>query len=277
MAIQTVYAYRDDGAMSALSKWKPRRVECSRKPDHSDLPGELFVVKYASEPDCCACAISELVCTQLLARIGVRTLKPYLVSVSENFAASCNLKSDFPRRIFPGLHYGTLLRLDVENGPPAHLDQLADPAALVLLWVGDTWIGNIDRAIEGNTLLNPAGKGKYHMIASDQSDCFGGTSEFCGKGFPERFLRQGRAPSIRFLQDAVAKTGGPNILNSAIECVLDAAKDLEAIAGTVPQLWWDSSLIQPKTMIKALILRAQALADVIKPREWEVPDGFLNL
>jgi hypothetical protein len=124
MAIPVVHAYRDDGPMSTLTKWKPRRVECTSTPDHQTIPGQMFVVKYACTNEGCACAISELLCTQLLARAGIQTLSPCIVRVNPGFAASCNMKSDFPYPIKEGDHFGTKHLENVEDGPPPSLGDL---------------------------------------------------------------------------------------------------------------------------------------------------------
>jgi len=216
MTISTVFAYRDDGPMSILTKWKPRRVECTKTYNHEDVPGEMFVVKYACNKQSCACAISELVCTQLIARVGVRTLSPWIVKVNSGFAASCNLKSDFPYPISAGEHFGTSLETDVENGPPIALEDLAEPWDLVLLWVADTWIGNIDRPTDGNILLKYAGNGMYHLVAADQSDCFCGADLFCSEGFPDGYLKRRTASAPQILPAAIAKTGGKQAVTRAI-------------------------------------------------------------
>ena len=51
----------------------------------------MFVVKYACTKGGCACGISELVCTQLLAKVGVRTLSQCVVKVNPGFAATVNI------------------------------------------------------------------------------------------------------------------------------------------------------------------------------------------
>jgi len=60
--VQTVYAYRDNGPMLAFSRWKPRRVFCTGKPDHSDQPPVEHVVKFRQGAPGTAALISEIVC-----------------------------------------------------------------------------------------------------------------------------------------------------------------------------------------------------------------------
>ncbi|MDR3798810.1 MAG: hypothetical protein P4K93_11680 [Terracidiphilus sp.] len=275
MAISTVYAYRDDGFMSPLTKWKPRRVECTRTPDHQGRSGEMFVVKYARGNEGCACAISELVCTQMLSKLGILTLNPFIINVSPGFAASCNFKSDFPYKISPGDHFGTLLETNVENGPPIALIDLMRPFDIVLLWVADTWIGNIDREREGNTLLRLVGTGKYDVIASDQSDCFCGTSRFCSGDFRSTFSKKGSASAPAMLPAAIASAGGRTALTNAISRVQQLLNEIPGILSTVPEPWWHESAIQPADVARALRARSDQLAGIIRPEIWEVPDGCL--
>jgi hypothetical protein len=275
MTISTVYAYRDDGPMSRLTKWKPRRIVCTKTPDHKDLPGNMYVAKYASGRQGSACVISELVCTQLLAKLGLRTLKPFIVTVNSNFAASCTSKFDFPFSVSAGEHFGTLLETDVENGPPSSIDELKDPMELILLWVADTWVGNIDRQVIGNILLQHVGQDKFQIIAADQSDCFGGTSEFCSSDFPKNFLERGRAPAPRILPTAIAKYGGRTAITDAIAKVQTVATEVQAVISTVPSAWWRGAAIQPSLLKEALTARLLRLSSIINPAEWELPDGVL--
>ncbi len=275
MPIQNVYAYRDDGFMAGWSKWKPRRVECTTTADHATLPGRMFVVKYAREGEGCACAVSELVCTQLLSELGIQTLSPFIVEVSTGFAASCNFKSDFPYKISAGPHFGTLLETDVANGPPIAIHDLLEPFDLVLLWVADTWLGNIDRENHGNTLLKLAGGGKYQMIAADQSDCLCGTSQFCGGGYREALRRSGPAPAPKLLPASIYLNGGETGLVNAIERVKEATANIASILPTVPKTWWDKSGIQPQQLTDALCARSDRLTEIINPAMWGVTDGLL--
>lgn len=261
--------------MAHWSKWKPRRVECTVTANHQDRPGRMFVVKYAREREGCACAISELVCTALLAALGIQTLSPFIVEVSQGFAVSCNSKSDFPYAISPGPHFGTLLDLNVENGPPIAIDDLLRPFDLVLLWVADTWTANIDREKHGNTLLKLTTGGKYQVIAADQSDCFCGTSRFCSARFPEHLMNEGPAPAPALLPAAIYLAGGKAGLVAAIKRVQQARAMVPQVLQNVPRDWWGGSGIEPRTLVEALNARAERLTGIINPEIWEVPDGIL--
>ena len=78
----TVYAYRDNGWMSRLTRWKPRRVYCTEDANHRDEPGIEHVVKFRQGKIGAAALISEVVCGGLLAAGGVPALDGRLVSVS---------------------------------------------------------------------------------------------------------------------------------------------------------------------------------------------------
>ena len=176
--MKTVHAYRDNGWMSRLTRWKPRRVYCAEDANHRDEPGIEHVVKFRQGKIGAAALISEVLCGGLLAAGGVPALDGRLVAVSPHFAASCATKTEIPYVIQAGLHFGTVLRPDVENGPPFRIDDLADPQELVDLWAFDSWLCNIDRELEGNILLALSPDGRFRLVAADQSDCLGGSGRF---------------------------------------------------------------------------------------------------
>jgi hypothetical protein len=198
-----------------------------------------------------------------------------VVKVNSAFAASCNFKSDFLHPIKEGEHYGTLLLVDVEDGPPLSLVDVSQPWELVLLWVVDTWIGNIDREINGNTLLQHAGSGRFHVIAADQSDCFGGASNFSSDGFPTDFLKQGSAPAPAILAAAIGASGGRKAVSEAIKTVQGVVGQVSGVLSTVPDSWWGQGAIQPSSVLNALHTRAERLPSIINPSAWELPDGVL--
>lgn len=141
--------------MSRVACWKPRRVFCTEQPDHRDEPGVEYVVKFRQGPVGTAALISEVLCGSLLAAGGIAVLEGVLVAVSGQFAASYATKVEIPFAIDEGLHFGTVLRMDVENGPPLRIDDLAQPRELVDLWAFDSWLCNIDRELDGNTFSLP--------------------------------------------------------------------------------------------------------------------------
>ena len=114
----TVYAYRDNGWMSRLTRWKPRRVYCTEDANHRDEPGIEHVVKFRQGKIGAAALISEVVCGGLLAAGGVPAPRRSAGFSEAQFAASCATKTEIPYAIEAGLHFGTVLRTDVENGPP---------------------------------------------------------------------------------------------------------------------------------------------------------------
>jgi hypothetical protein len=152
---------------------------------------------------------------------------------------------------------------------------LNSPWEIVLLWAADTWVGNIDRERNGNTLLQYAGGAKFHVIAADQSDCFGGTANFCSETFPSRFLKQGRASAPGVLAGAIAAAGGRSAVAEAIRRVQGVAMEVTGLISTVPSSWWSQAKIQPGAVLSALRTRAESLPAIIKPADWELPDGVL--
>jgi hypothetical protein len=270
--LPVLYAYRDDGPKSALSRWKPRRVYCTLTPEHSDKPGQLYVVKYRQGQAGTAALISEVVCTTLLNIMGVATLKPAIVHVSASFSQSCRTKSDIPYEVVEGEHFGTEHLSDVEAGPPLSETDLAHPKEMVRLWVFDTWVGNIDRERDGNILLSLSGE-KFDVIAADQSDCFCGAKVFCSHDCETVMKKHGKAPSAKILASTIFHNGGPVAVKNAIAETRKCLDSIEAALSLVPSMWWGYAKIDPQTIRRILVARAALLEDILKPNEWEVPDA----
>lgn len=268
-----VHAYRDDGPMAGVTRWKPRRVYCTNEPDHTDQPGQLFVVKFLQGQPGAAALISEVVATTLIRFTGFQTLDPFVVRVSDGFAQSCNASTDYPYRVVTGLHFGTLHRDDVEAGPPLGYDDLAKPSEVVDLWVADTWLSNIDRDVDGNTLLKVAASKRFRLIASDQSDCFCGAASFCADQMEERMNTRGTAPSIQCLAEVLFHHGGPGLIRAAIQRVRSCVPRINDALNLVPGEWWNISRIDPNRVRRALENRAGRLEQIIGPDQWEVPHG----
>jgi hypothetical protein len=111
------------------------------------------VVKYRQGKKGTCALISEVVCFNLFKAGGLRVLDARYVEASDGFAASCQKQSSIPYRVVAGSHFGTILKTNVENGPPTDLDQIQDYQQLVDMWAFDSWICNIDRELEGNMLM----------------------------------------------------------------------------------------------------------------------------
>ena len=259
--------------MVGVTRWKPRRVYCTREADHTDQPGQLYVVKFQQGQAGAAALISEVVATSLLGSAGFQTLAPHIVGASDGFARSCNAKSDFPYRVVHGIHYGTVYRDDVEAGPPLGYDDLASPVEVVHLWVADTWLANIDRQVEGNTLLKVSNTGKFHLIASDQSDCFCGALVFCSENFEQIIAHRGPASHIPLLQEVLFRHGGPVAIREGIRRIRSCIPAINGALGLVPNEWWRISGIDHQTLSRALHARADRLEQIVRPDQWEVLHG----
>lgn len=258
--------------MMEISRWKPRRVFCTNQEDHGDAPGVLHVVKFAQGRIGTAALISEVVCTELIARGGVETLDTRIVRVSDNFAVSCTSKPDIPYEVSRGCHFGTVLRDDVEAGPPMSYDDLAEPKDLVTLWAFDTWLGIIDRGNQGNILLSPTSRGRFRIIAADQSDCFFGASTFAGD-FAGVMGGNGRGEAPTLLTNAIFNNGGKRMVEQAVETVCGAVQYLGDAFDNVPAEWWVASGVSRQEVERTLVNRARRLEEILKPSDWENPYG----
>jgi hypothetical protein len=174
---------------------------------------------------------------------GVLVLDARLVDVSPDFAASYATKTEIPYTIEAGVHFATVLRSDVENGPPPSIDFVEQPQEVVDIWAFDSWLCNIDRNTDGNLLLCPAKGGKFRLIAADQSDCFGGARCFADGSWQEVLQGRGPAETVHFWQAAIMDAGGAAALYEAVGKVRRAGCCVdEAVAACVSRLvghGWD--------------------------------------
>lgn len=267
--VETVYAYRDDGWMADLTRWKPRRVHCTQRPDHSDRPGVLHAVKYRQGKEGTAALISEVLCNKLLRAGGVLVLDARLVHVSPEFAASYVTKTEIPYTINVGLHFGTVLRGDVGDGPPPSINTVADPRDILDIWAFDSWLCNTDRNTHGNLLLALDRSGKFRLIAADQSDCFGGAGRLADGGWQTRLAGSNRAETVDFWDAAILQAGGASALRDSVEKVRRAWGVIDEAIGAVPPGWWNCASVDASLIKRALDDRLRRLPDILNIEQWE--------
>ena len=263
-----VHAYRDNGPMlGGLTRWKPRRVYCTRARDHADTPGTQYVVKYRQGEPGTAALISEVVCHALMEAARLQTLRAALVEVSVTFAASCRA-AGLPYAVEPGLHFGTVYETDVLPGPPDDADRLSDPGELIDIWVLDSWLMNVDRDTYGNILMAQAPGAKWDLIPADQSDCLGGADLLTGGGYKRAALSRGTATSCRILEPVLFESGADRV-RSAIERVDRARESVRAACGRIPDAWWNASGVEPDALARCLTERAHRMAEIVDVKRWE--------
>lgn len=267
--MQTVHAYRDNGPMSTVSRWKPRRVFCSERQNQSEFPAVEHVVKFRQGKAGTGALISEVVCGQLLRAGDVLVLDARLVYASEGFAASCKTKEEIPYIIDAGLHFGTIWRPDLQAGPPLRIEELANPQELVDLWVFDCWFCTTDRSVYGNILLEHIGGGKYHLVAADQSDGFGGAGRLADGSWKKCLQEPKAAETLNFLDRAIYDGGGSSALKIAVAKVEQSAKMLQEVVDQVPQAWWSEVDIGPREIKDALEQRLDKLDTILDLKKWE--------
>jgi hypothetical protein len=277
--LTTTYAYSDDGPMTNLirkpTRWRPRRADCTEHEDRSDAPGKKHVVKYRQGPVGTCALISEVLCYNLLKAGGLRTLDARYVDASPGFAASCRAKSDIPYKVVEGLHFGTLLKLNVENGPPTKLSQIEDPQEIVDIWVFDCWVCNIDRELDGNTLMVYEGGKGFYVIAADQSDCFGG-SESLSNGRWKAVMKANRAASSVSVLDQAICHLGPDSVRTAIEKVRSSNSQSAQAMKSIPRSWWQVANLSQDDLRNALNDRISRLENIVDLQRWSSLKYILN-
>jgi hypothetical protein len=273
-ALPLVYAYRDIGVLLEKSRWKPRRVTCTREQAHGDAPGVEYVVKFRRPgPQSAAALISEVVSVMLLRLLGVRTLDAALVHVSHTLASSYRADGSIGYEILPGRHFGTVSRRQVDPAEPAawpadFWKQLSDPVDLIRIWTADCWLMNLDRNIYGNMILEPAKQGKWDLIAVDHSDCFLGSGSLADGSCFERSPKQEAVELLPGIE-AVMLEFGMDSIRQAIGRIHHAATLLPQVVTHVPAEWWDQSGITPGAVIGCLQERADRVRQIVRHDHWE--------
>ncbi len=263
-----VYTYRDDGPiLGNRTRWKPRRVCCTTRQDHTDLPGIDYVVKYRQGTIGTTALISEVVCGTLFQVAGVEVPDAAMVSVSPRLSASYRNQPDVSFPVEPGLHFGAKRLRGVHPGPPTQLDELANPQELVDIWVLDSWVMNTDRGNHGNMLMRPGSKGRWHLIAVDQSDCFGGSGRMADGS--SSFAAAAPAESCPLLPGAIWLAGGKRAVRKSIDAVRRAVKYVRAAMERVPEEWWEEAHLDSHVLQNGLARRSQCMEDIVRVREWE--------
>jgi hypothetical protein len=273
--LTTVHAYLDDGPMMKVSRWRPRRVLCTRYVDRRDIPGTPHVVKYRQGKTGTCALVSEMICFNLLRAGGLRVLDACLVAVSEGFAASYRGQSGIGYSVEGGLHFGTALRRDVENGPPNEITDLEDLQELLDIWVFDSWLCNTDREVYGNILMELGLANRFRLIAADQSDCFGGAKNLSDGRWKKILEDRGAASSVSFLDTAIYREG-VEALRKSVQKVHLAAASLHSALSAVPGDWWTRSGIHPEELRDALEHRARKIAKIIDIPKWENLDSQIS-
>jgi hypothetical protein len=215
--------------------------------------------------------ISEIICRRLFEAAGILVLDAVIVDASESFARSWN-EMEMRFQIEPGEYFGTLYLEDVLPGPASEADSLEDLGDIVLTWVVDALVCNLDRNVWGNVLLKPVGRsGKLRLIAADQSDCFCGSRVFADGSWRTRMQRE-RAIGPALLIEAVAATGGQVGVLRAIEITAQALKVMGSAFDQVPAVWWERASISPGQIEEVLSNRLRALPNLLDIERWGTLD-----
>jgi hypothetical protein len=127
---------------------------------------------------------------------------------------------------------------------------------------------NLDRAVYGNMVLEPAEGGRWHLLAADQSDCFLGASALADGSCFERSGGHGAAPYLPLLEPAILRWGAEPLRRIA-QRIEDAVAMLPAAAAAVPEAWWREGDVSPEAVIGCLVERAHRIEAIVQLERWE--------
>lgn len=272
--LTSVYAYRDQGPLGP-TRWVPRKTVCTFSPDHTDLPGELFAVKFCQGPQGAAAMISEVICRELFRMAGLHVLEAVIVVASETFARSWNENNANELPISAGLYFGTRYIPNPWGGSLESLEQAESPRDLALIWLIDCLVCNIDRDVRGNLMLLPIGATrKLRVLPADNSDCFGGSTEF-SNGQWRNLMKLRRGARGILVPEAIAFMGGNIGLRIAHKTLRPAIGSIGAGFDQVPDQWWQAANLESIQIEEALWERYEALPELVNFEQWGggYPDG----
>jgi hypothetical protein len=220
--------------------------------------------------------ISEVICNELFRAGGLHVLDPAIVEASETFAAGWNEKiatgpTEEAAKAIPeitsGRYFGTVYIPDPYQGPLTTIEAVEAPEHLVLVWVFDCLVCNIDRKVKGNLILLPRGKKKkLRVVAADHSDCFCGSNAFSDGSWRELMQTRGRVAGHLVLE-AVQSIGALGI-PAAIQNARLALGNLGAAFDQVPGEWWAQSRIRPEQVEETLWNRLESLPNLLDMPFW---------
>jgi hypothetical protein len=240
-------------------------------------------VKYRrrDNPVSAAALISEVVSHRILQALQVRTFEAARVRVSAAMARHYARDATIGYQIPAGDHFGTVYRPDVVFADPGRgaafsWEILADPTELIGIWLADSWLMNLDRAVYGNLVLEPGPPGQWHLIAADQSDCFLGASALADGSYFQRSRQHGPAAYLPLLERAFSE-GGVQTLREIVERVEQTAATVigEAVA-RVPDTWWREARITSGAVVQCLQERAQRIRNIVQIEHWEGLSGAIR-
>lgn len=269
-ALPRVAAYADDGPVIEVpTRWNPRKVYCRPIDSSGSEKGELYAVKYCYDKLSTAAAISEIICHGLIEAVGFRTLEPSIVTVSEQLAASYRSTGQLKHSILQGEHFGTRYRADFDPADDTLVyESLAHPEEIVMLWVLDCWMVNLDRDNYGNAMLQPASSGLWNLIAADQSDCFLGSASFLDGSYVDRSKSHGAVPHLPGLERVILEKGTGSIHSSVSE-IRKSLHFLGDILNRVPNEWWIRTGIDPRSIEPCLTSRSNRFREILRIDHWE--------
>ena len=263
-----VYAKQDmHDVWGVKSRWIPRVVKCALARDSEGSDRHDYVVKYRRETpehpkfraESAAMCISELVGTLLIRAAGLRVFEPALVYASAGIGA----------HVLEGYHYGTVYLPTTERDLPEPRDREArNPLEAVRLWVLDTWLGNIDRGVYGNTVFLPHGQ-RWDILAADQSDCFGGAGYLAGGASLKRADSAFDVGSYFNIPVLLSDDPGLTALRNAAIRVAELSHLAPIVSSRVPEQWWAEASVDPSDLVAFLTTRATNISTLCGVTEWE--------
>lgn len=233
--------------------------------------GEYTVrVKPVTEARLRAVAVAEAVAWGALRAVGLHVADPFVVSMSEGFAADLTSQCAYDPPVQAGRHWGTGVLAGIgldESLTLGDLDQVGNPEHLFRIFLMDELTGNSDRVTDGNTLLVAEPDLPARLVAIDHSECFGGHSCLAVHGCLPRTRDERRAHHYSAME-ALLLEKPPSFVDDEIRLVQTSRNEIFSSVTLPHEEWFELGGIDPEWVSEYLAHRAEQLGTLAQRDHW---------
>ena len=263
----------DAEAVRAVSKrpmktrWKPVDLVCRHGEEEVTVRTKL-----ARDQQSAAVCVAEAVSHAFLLANGFRMAEPFCVVVGKPFARDLTAQYGFEDPVQPGRHWGTrLMRHGVQEVEfiAELVSDLADPPALLRLYLADVVLGNPDRQTHGNVLLaqSASDSRKFDLIPIDQSDAFLHPSTMIDSHRLRARFSEAAAKPLDGME-SVLLDGGPSLVETCFATAKGFKNRMDDFVGACHDEWLDRASVDPTELEGFLEHRVDTLETLARKEHW---------
>jgi len=215
-------------------------------------------------------AVSEAVSWSILSACGLYVAEPFIVSMSERFAADLSVQGGYDPPIRAGRHWGTryLPGVGLDAGMSRRqLDQVGRPEHIFRIFLIDELTGNADRLTEGNLLLVTDAVLPARLYPIDQSNGFGGPACICDKTCLTKNRKKRYAHPYQVMEQFLMDQA-PEFVDKELSLIESQRGAVLGAVNTPHPEWYDGAGITPDCLAVYLTSRLDGLAGLAQRGHW---------